>query len=435
MKWKEEKIKMENNKKISFQSILDNQKTLIVISFLLALITWITISLNEAPEVENVIEHVKIQIDDSVPSQMGYEAFGVEDQYVDITVEGKRYLVGDNMLSADDFTVTAITTYVDGPGRYSLQLKATANDPDADYKIVSKSQDYIEVYFDTPKTVEIPIEAEVLCEKDELLFSKDYVTEDPILSLDKITVYGPATEVNRIKSAVASITTEGELKSSDTQTAELRIVDSHGEKIQYITIKENIDDLTVTVPVYKVADLPATVDFSGAPLYYIENPLSITCNPLNIRVEAEESKLENLKSVSLGTIDFSSLKPGLNTFELSALGVKDAIPLDKEAKYTVTVNAENLEARKFTVSRNNINAIGVNSNFLATVVTNELEVTVVGPKDSLDSLAVGDIYVDVDFSSVSLSVGKREFPAKIRVKNNRCWAYGEYSVMFSISAN
>lgn len=425
---------MENDKKISFQSVLNNPKALMAISFLLALITWITISLNEAPEVENVIEHVKIQIDDSIPSQMGYEAFGIEEQYVDITVEGKRYLVGDNMLTADDFTVTAITTYVEGPGKYSLQLKATSKDSDADYRIVSKSQDYIDVYFDTPKTVELPLEPEVLCESESILYSRDYVTEDPIVSLEKITVTGPATEVDKIKSAIASITTEGELKSSDTKSAELRIVDSHGDEIQYLTIKESIDDLTVTVPVYKVSDLPTTVEFSSAPLYYIDKPLKVSCSPAYIRVEAEESKLENLTSVSLGTIDFSSLKPGVNTFELLASGVKDAIPLDRDAKYTVTVNTGKLDSRTFTIPRENINILSVPADFLATVVSDEIEVTIVGPSDSLDSFADGDIYAEINFAGASLKEGKKNYPATVRIRNNRCWAYGNYVAEVSVTA-
>ena len=113
---------MESNRKFSVHNILSNQKALVVISFVMALIIWIAVSLVEAPEVERVIEHVAVTIDDNVPNQLGYEAFGVDEVYVDITVKGKRYLVGDNVLSAEDFTVSAVTTYVASPGSYTLLL-------------------------------------------------------------------------------------------------------------------------------------------------------------------------------------------------------------------------------------------------------------------------------------------------------------------------
>ncbi len=64
---------MKNNKqikKISLQSLLGNNKILLVVSFVLAFAVWLAISLNEAPEIERVVENVKVTIDDNVPSQL-----------------------------------------------------------------------------------------------------------------------------------------------------------------------------------------------------------------------------------------------------------------------------------------------------------------------------------------------------------------------------
>lgn len=269
----------ERKNKLSLQVILSNEKLLAVISFVLAFIAWLSISLSEAPEIERVIENVKVTIDDSVPKQLGYETFGIDDVYVDITVKGKRYLVGDNVLSADDFTVTAITTHVDSPGNYSLQLKATANDPGADYTIVSKSMDNIEVYFDTPRTVEIPVEAKVNCDSEKLLYSDEYSTEDAIPSLKKVSVTGPSTEIEKMRHAIASVETNGRLRKTETIPAELFITDAYGAEIRYIEVNNAPEDLSVTIPVYKSVELPVTVSFLNAPIYYIDNPPKVVCAP------------------------------------------------------------------------------------------------------------------------------------------------------------
>lgn len=334
---------MENNvtqNKFSLSAILSNNKALLVISFLLAFIAWLAIAINQAPEVERVVENVKVEIDDSVPSQLGYEVFGVDDVYVDITVKGKRYLVGDNVLSADDFTVTALTTHVDAPGTYSLTLKATPKDSNVEYSIVSKSMDNIEVYFDTPKTAEFLVETNVECAADNLLASDEYITSDPIPSVEKIKITGPTTEVEKIQKVVASIKTKGNLKATDTQQATLMVADAYGAEIKYLTVSPAADSITVTIPVYTVTDLPITVDLENVPTKYLENPPTITSIPSTIEIAVDAKKHDSLDAISIGKVDFNTLEPGINTIEMDLSGVTDGIPTDREQEVKVLIELE-----------------------------------------------------------------------------------------------
>ena len=123
------------NKRARVSTLLGNTRTMAVIAFLLALVIWLAVSINESPVVERVVRDVKVEVDESMPSQLGYEAFGADNLYVDVTVSGKRYEVGDNVLTADDLTVTAVTTSVDSPGKYTLQLRAAAKDDNPDFRI------------------------------------------------------------------------------------------------------------------------------------------------------------------------------------------------------------------------------------------------------------------------------------------------------------
>lgn len=334
---------MENNatqNKFSLSSILSNNKALLVISFLLAFIVWLAIAINQAPEIERVVENVKVEIDDSVPSQLGYEVFGVDDVYVDITVKGKRYLVGDNVLSADDFTVTALTAHVDAPGIYSLTLKATPKDSNAEYTIVSKSMDNIEVYFDTPKTAEFLIETKVECDADNLLASDEYITSDPIPSTEKIKITGPTTEVEKIQKVVASIKTKGNLKVTDTQPATLVVADAYGAEIKYLSFSPAADSITVTIPVYTITNLPITVDLENVPTKYLENPPVITSIPSTIEIAVDAKKHDSLDVISIGKVDFKKLEPGINTIEMDLSGVTDGIPTDKEQKVKILIELE-----------------------------------------------------------------------------------------------
>ncbi len=332
---------MANEKKSTnkglIQRLLENPKSRLVISFILASVVWISIAINQAPEVERVVENVKVTIDDSVPSQLGYEAFGVDELYIDITVKGKRYLVGDNVLSANDFTVTAVTSHVDAPGVYSLQLKATAKNPDASYTIVSKSMDNVEVYFDTPKTAEFLVETNVECLAENLIASDEYITADPIPSVEKISVSGPATEVEKIQHIVATVQTKGNLKATETLPAVLTVADAYGAEIRYLTLTPSADDITITIPVYTLAELPVTVDFEKVPANYLTNPPEVTYLPETVQVAVDAKKLSSLDAVSIGTIDFSKLEEGVNRISMDLSGMKDAIPIDPDQKVEVVI--------------------------------------------------------------------------------------------------
>lgn len=326
--------------KFSLEKILANNNALIVISFLLAAIVWLSISINQAPEVERVVENVKVKIDTSVPDQLGYEAFGVDEVYVDITVKGKRYLVGDNVLSADDFSVTALTSHVDAPGVYSLQLKATTKDPDASYTIVSKSMDNIEVYFDTPKTAEFLLETSVDCIADSIIASDDYLTADPIPSVEKIKVTGPTTEVEKIQHIVASVQTKGNLKATETLPATLKVADAYGAEIKYLTLSPAADTISITIPVYTKTELPVTVDLENVPAKYLENPPVITSVPGTIDVAVDAKKLSSLEAISIGKVDFNTLEPGLNTITMDLTGITDGIALNPDQEVRILINLE-----------------------------------------------------------------------------------------------
>ena len=79
------------NKRARISTLLGNTRTMAVIAFLLAIVIWLAVSINESPVVERVVRDVKVEVDESMPAQLGYEAFGADNLYVDVTVSGKRY--------------------------------------------------------------------------------------------------------------------------------------------------------------------------------------------------------------------------------------------------------------------------------------------------------------------------------------------------------
>lgn len=417
---------MASNNRSRLSSFLNNRRTLVIISLILAVITWLAISINESPEVERTVKHVKVQVDMSLPQQLGYAAFGADDLYVDVTVSGKRYEVGDNVLSAKDIRVVAVTSYVDAPGKYTLQLRATARDPGANYRIVSKSSDYVEVYFDTPETVDVQLEP-IIRRSKPLLYSDEYMTTDPVLSKTKLTLYGPSTQIARVAHAYAIIDTDGQLKHSETQRAELRFVDSNGAKINYLT-NESGNNVTLTIPVYEKTTMPLSVGFTGVPTNYIKNLPSYSISPSTINAGVDPTKLRDLDSLSVGNIDYSELRPGTNTFTFRASDLKDGIDLNQDDTYTVKVTVPNYSSKQLTVDLKTIQIQNAPSGFtLSPPSSSSITLTLYGPKADLDKITANDIQLIADLRRQNIVEGRNSVSLRVTVNSNTCWSYGAHS--------
>ncbi|MDD5886770.1 MAG: hypothetical protein PUC71_04525 [Oscillospiraceae bacterium] len=416
---------MESNNRARLSSFLNNRRALIIISVLLAVITWLAISINESPEVERTVKGVRVQVDESLPSQLGYQAFGADNLTVDVTVRGKRYEVGDNVLSANDIRVVAVTSYVDAPGQYTLQLRATAKDPNANYTIISKSRDFAEVYFDTPKVKDIALEP-VVNRSSRLLESNEYMTADPVLSRKKLTLYGPTTEIDKIEHAYAVVSTDGHLRKPETQQASIRFADKGGNTVRRY-IQNRTGPVTLTIPVYRKTRMPVSVDFSNVPSAYTDELPGFKISPASIDVGVDPTKLRDMDSISLGTIDFSRLTTGTNTFTFSSSDITDGIPLKKEQTYTVTVNVEDMTTREVTLDLSRTRFQNVPAGYQVSRPNTSITLTLVGPAEDLQKVKASDLSAVADLKNVNLTEGENDIPLRILVNSDTCWSYGTHT--------
>ena len=63
------------NKKGKIETLFYNDKIVLAISFIIALLIWLLVVINYSPETTRTIQGVKVNIDTTVPSQFGLEVF------------------------------------------------------------------------------------------------------------------------------------------------------------------------------------------------------------------------------------------------------------------------------------------------------------------------------------------------------------------------
>ena len=423
------------NRKYSFSNLFYNNRFVMVFSLVMAVAIWLVVAIQFSPQDERVVKDVPVKINMSSNIEIfDLQIFGISDFKVDVTVSGKRYIVSSNNLSADDFIITANTNYVDSAGKYSLKLDVKKRTADSDFEILKISNETIEVYFDTFKEDEFTLLPEIISAGD--IIPKGYFKDTEILSEKTVTVSGPATEVNKINKVYARINVDGVLTSTKTYKAEIIPLGEYGSVPRYLSINNGNADITATLPIYKIAELPVTVSFKNSSAYYLENPLQFTCNPPKATFGVDETILEDMKQANITTIDFSTIKSGKNVFTIESENIENIKVLDKTKQFKVTVDAGDFVEKKFTLPGANFLPININTENTATLVSKSIpNVVVVGNKSTIETLSPKDIYANIDFSNTVFENGNIKMPANIYVMgHDDCWVYGQYFVEVNITS-
>lgn len=422
-------------KKLSLRQLFSNTKFLVVFSILVAFIFWIVVALEYAPVIENEIKDIPVKIDmkNSVPDKLGLQIFGQSDYTINVTVRGNRYIVGGDLLTADDFEATAQTAYVDSAGKHSLVVKVTAKDANADYEIISKSTDYIEVYFDKYAEKEVEVTPRIISELDDYT-ADDYMFDkaDIIYETKTVKVSGAQTEVNSITAAYADIPIEKKLTQSETIDASVVLSNGSDLDSKYVKINgESRLTVPVTLPVYKMQTSAVSVSFKNTPSDYINSPLLYSISPSRVRVAVLQNGSDTTNSLEIGTIDFANITPSNSSFTFLASNVKTAKFLDGTTSFSVEVNTDGLSAKKLEPNINSIMITGGSGVSAGNVDLSSIgSVTVVGTQTALASVNANMLEVNINLTNIKLEEGENTVPVTVTLKNSKnCWVSGSYSAV------
>lgn len=422
-------------KKLSLRQLFSNTKFLVVFSIVVAFIFWIVVALEYAPVVENEIKDIPVKIDmnNSVPDKLGLQIFGQSDYTINVTVRGNRYIVGGDLLTADDFEATAQTAYVDSAGKHSLVVKVTAKDANADYEIVSKSADYIEVFFDKYAEKEVEVTPRIISELDDYT-ADDYMFDkaDIIYDTKTVKVSGAQTEVNSITAAYADIPIEKKLTQSETIDASVVLSNGNDLNSKYVKINgESNLKIPVTLPVYKMQTSAVSVSFKNTPSDYINSPLVYSISPSRVRVAVLQNGSDTTNSLEIGSIDFTQITPSNGSFTFLASNVKTAKFLDGTSSFSVEVNTDGLSTKTLEPGINSIMITGGSGVSAGNVELDSIgQITVVGTQTALKSVNANMLEISINLTNTKLEEGENSVPVTVTLKNSKnCWVSGSYTAV------
>ena len=429
-------IKKENKKKLSFSDLLEDKRFLLIFSFVISFTLWAWVAIEKSPETQRVITGVPVQInlENTVPEQLGLQVFGNSEFTVDVTVKGKKYITSS--LDADDIDVVANTSYVDGAGVKTLQLKVTPKESSTDYVITSYSSNYIEVFFDTYKEVELPLVVDIDTKLDSIV-QEGCIAGDTVLSMNTVLISGPTTEINKIQSICAQISIDKVIEKTTVFDPVYKIETVDGSSLEYVKMVTDDSNITVTVPVLKEVVLPAIVEFRNAPSYFISNPLSYSVYPSSVRVAVPVDMIESTEYYVVDTIDFADISSSINTFNIDVNQINSTLKITDESvsKFTVKIDASEMVSRTIIVPFSNLTVNNTRDDYTVSINQDKnISVKIIGDEAYINSISADNLTLMIDTTEQEINEKITTMSGNVRIIGDfPCWAVGRYDVRVKIT--
>lgn len=424
----------KNDGRMGLRAILYNDKIIFLFSLVLAFIIWLYVAIEKSPEVERTITGipVKVSTENSVPEQLGLQAFTDGDtDTVDVKIKGRKFIV--DQLKATDFTVSAQTNLVDSIGYKSLLLKAETNSK-LDFSIVSLSKASVNVYFDKFAETEIPLKAKLTSENGGKLVDDGLMLGDAVFSNKTVTVSGAKSYVSGIKNVIANYEVKEPLSATSTVNPTLSL-ESNSEN-KFVKINTGETALTMTLPVLKAVNLPTSVILKNAPTGFINNAAVYSVSPASVNVGIPVENVGKISSLSVGTLDFMEIDENKTQRSFEANKITGVKILDNVKLFKVNTNFGKIVSRTFDIPASNISITAQKDGFTSVITSNGITgVRIVGSEQALSGITEKAITVALDLSNYSVVEGNQNVPVKIQINGaDSVWAYGKYTVSISSKA-
>lgn len=417
----------KKKKKFSIRKLVYNDKYLIALSILAAIVIWVVTSISYSPETtKKIVVPVAVDFSDTLAEQLGIEYYDSTDITVEVTVSCKKYLAKD--IDEGDITAYLQTGTVTSTGYHSVPILVTPNEGQ-DFTIVSYYPTSAEGYYDIYDEQSFPIDISF----SNTNFTADgYVTGQTTLSEETVTVEGPKGYVSRVKNVSASVSLDNNLTESQLVELELVALDENGNKVDYVKIREQV---TANIPVLKVQNLEPSVNFINAPAN-AKDLVEIKYSVKSIEAGVLETAADG--SLVLGEIDFSQVKVGDNefTFNIDEIGGVTALDGTKEVEVTVTVPSD-FETKTLVISRSNISASAPSGYSAKVTSLQRAQITVIASKDEIDSITADNLVMTCDINNADgseIKTGTSAYPIIFTLKNTKtAWVYGTYNANVEVT--
>lgn len=386
---------------------LTNNLTLKITSVLIAVFIWLFAS-NASDPVEIKGYSVKVNvIEDSYIYDSGQTyQIADEDRTVMVYITGKKSIISNRTDLVVEADMRQIVDKSVNPAYVPVQFKAVPGISVENVNIIPKT---IPVHIEDVEKKEF-----VITVKTEGEAGSGYEIGECTPSLEKISISGPKSTVDKIKSVVASINVAG-LTTDTVEQAKLVIYDQNGDRMtedamEYLNFFNLNEDkmIDVSVDLWRVVDdIKVKANYSGTPAYGYQVD-KVTTTPDTISVAGSEEALRKLQEndntieIPASQMNVEGISRDLeNNIKLSSLLKEEdgyKIPAGYTQSVLVKVSILPYGSKEFEVKTSDIEITGLEDNLRLNFSQDSVMVRVKANDTELAALTSDEIEASVDLT-------------------------------------
>lgn len=429
-----EKSKQKNEANFSLKRLINNDKYLIIVSLVLAVIVWTITSLNIGADQERTINiQVPITLGDQVSETLGMQYYSLQDTVeISVTVSGAKYVVGQ--VTQEDFSISFDTSSVTKTGEQYIPIIITNASDGLNYTVEDYYPTQIKGYFDVGESKTFNVEVNY---NDDFV-ADGYTVGNPVLTDEHIIISGPKTYIDRIEKAQININVDVENPVTEPYTGEYPI-EIIGNDIQtnYLTVKSKtsdtvVDKVSVTLPVLQICQLPVIVTLEDQPANLPSDAIKISYSPSQINAGILETA--DIKEAIVGTINYNqiSYEGGTFTFDATILNGITVIDDIKTIEVTISVDEDYVQ-KNIAVKKEMVDIVGVPEGYTAVIKSiSSSSVAVVTQKVNANTLSAANVTMKCDVSNQTTS---NTYPIIVTVNDGTSWVYSTYTATIELVKN
>ena len=401
--------------------LLDSKILWAVVSLLASTLLWVYVTTSQGDVIERTYDGVKVvfQGEDSLLEKNGLVISNISANTVSLRIKTTRREI--SKLSSSNIEAIVDVSKFSSEGMYnqsvSIVFPSGSNQNSIDIVTVLPGSVSFNINKTTTKTVEL---------KGEFVgtVAEGFAAQPIKFNPQTVTISGPKNEISKVSYAWVEISRDNADKTIESTTT-YALMDEKGNEIKIDNITLSDETVAVTVPITSTKEVPLTVDLVDGGGATADN-VKITCEPSSITIAGDAETLAGLNKISVGTIDLASFASSFEDTYQIVLN-NDVTNVTGITQVKVTVQAVGLETKKFNVT--NISTINGPPGKTATVVTQNVEVTLRGDSNVLSKIAANNIRVVADLTDIGSASGILQPAAKVYVDGyTGVGAIGEYSV-------
>ena len=361
---------------------LKNNSKIKIISLLSAMVLWMYVMAIVDPEETKLFENIPVTITNKNElNERDLVIYPEQDLTTNIYVTGK--LSNLKKVTKDDINVYGqINNPLEGNNEIYLKV-STSQRVNYDFKnpvmIVT-----LEKIISEDKSIKVDITGSVKNNVDNIMLQDN---------IDKVSVSGPRSLVNKVKRVVGTVKVNGELNDF-SQSIKLEPVDANGKVVEGIELEKDSVNVNITLLTQKT--VPITLKLSDNS----ESGVNYTMSQNTVTIKGKKDIVDSINDIETQPVKLSEILPGTSkdiylqvpsgiTIETKYITIKKNSEENAVAEYTYT--AENIEIRNNTenIDKSKIkfpNSINVSIEYL----------------QSIGSINKDDIKLYIDLNEVSL---------------------------------